>query len=217
MTTSTTIITSAMALALAAGCSKDSNPGAPEPPEPAPAETETEEEPVETNSDVDLDWTMSRAGDALRIEYRLTNRTEGDIFVADQLIAYHAGAVKRAPERVIVTAGSGPGVVRFVRGLVEADTEEMDHPPGAERLAPNATRTGSATVPLPLRGWHNYSTPPDIPDDPRTAELEIAYLVGDSIEWGKVKSSDGAEITVPQMPSYLRFARTVRTTPRPIP
>lgn len=210
------------------GCKKESPPSAqPGPTNPAEAPPDTPPAPdqpappdevsVEKNSDVELEWSLKRDGEVLRLSYRLTNKTGGDIFVADKLLAYHTGKIKLVPERVIVSAGSADGVVRFTRGLVEPETEEMNHPPGVETLAAGATRDGSAVIKLPLRGWHNYSTPPDMPDEPATAELEIAYLVGDSIAWGAIKTADGTEVRVPQMPSYLRFARTIRSQPRPLP
>jgi hypothetical protein len=170
-----------------------------------------------SNQDVELSWSLDAKGSALEISYALVNRLETDIFVADRLIAYHQGKRVLVPERVIVTAGDAEGSVRFARSLVKTRTTQMDHPPGAQRLAAGATHRGSARVDLPVRGWHNYGTPPATPPKPTTAILEIAYLVGDDIEWGSVKLTDGTDVTIPQLPSYRRLARTIRSAPQPIP
>jgi hypothetical protein len=85
-------------------------------------------------------------------------------------------------------------------------------------VAPGASHVGTAVVPLPLKGWHNYAGPPRIPEAPARARLEIAYLKGDAIEWGRVTTSDGTQVTVPQLGSYHRFARLAvgRSTPLPV-
>jgi len=182
---------------------------------------EAEGDPMGTadDEDVELTWNLSQEPDGrrLRIDYRLTNTSGGDIYVADQLIAYHEGKTKLVPHRVIVGAGDQPDTVRFVRGLVGTGTARYDHPPAAHRVAPGASHLGTAAVPLPLKGWHNYAGPPRIPAAPARARLEIAYLKGDGIEWGRVTTSDGTQVTVPQLGSYHRFARLAvgRTVPLP--
>ncbi len=194
-------------------------PAPPQTPAPSPKTTDSNDTAMAENKDVELKWSLTPAPDGshLRIEYELTNRLDSDIFVADQLLAYHGGQIKLVPDRVVVTAGKTSGELRFVRAVVKTNTTRMDHPPGARRLKPGATHQASAQVPLPLRGWHNYGTPPAIPDNPTSAVLEIAYLVGDSIQWGKIKTSDGKEVTIPQLPSYRQFARIASGKSTPLP
>ena len=182
---------------------------------------EAEGDTMDTPDDqgVELTWTLRRAPDGrrLQIDYRLTNRSAGDIYVADQLLAYHEGKTRLVPDRVIVTAGDQPDTVRFVRGIVDTGTTRFDHPPGASRVAPGASHEGTAAVPLPLKGWHNYGAPPRIPPAPAHARLEIAYLKGNGIEWGRVTTSDGTQVTVPQLGSYRRFARLAVGRRLPVP
>lgn len=170
------------------------------------------------NPDVELDWTMTKdaSGKRLHIDYSLKNKTADNIYVADQLLAYHEGKTKLVPARVIVAADSEPGVVRFVRGIVDTGTTQFDKPPGATLVKAGAMHKGSADLDLPLTGWHNYAPPPAIPAHPKAAVLEIAYLRG-PIEWGKVTTSDGIDVTVPQLPSYNRTAKLARFTPKPLP
>lgn len=172
---------------------------------------EAEGETMDTPDDqgVELTWSLRQDPDGrrLRIDYRLTNNSGGDIYVADQLLAYHEGKTRLVPDRVVVTAGDQPDTVRFVRGIVDTGTTRYDHPPAAYRVTPGESHLGTAAVPLPLKGWHNYSSPPRIPEAPARARLEIAYLKGDGIEWGRVTTSDGTQVTVPQLGSYHRFAR----------
>ncbi len=162
---------------------------------------------------VELSWSLSKDPDGgrLRIEYRLANNSDHPIYVADRLVAYHEGAVKLVPDRVIVAAGEQPDAIRFVRAMVDTRSTEYQHAPGANLVKPGAVHVGRASVPLPLRGWHNYGEPPRIPTAPARAVLEIAYLVGDAIEWGRVTTTDGAAVTVPQLSSYHRFVRLARS------
>ena len=183
------------------------------------AQPERSEPVVTTNSDVELSWTLARDGERLALTYALVNKTAQPIFVADRLIARHGGKRKLVPERVIVMTGDGGDVVRFARGMVESDAEEFNHPPAAVELAAGASHSGSAVVPLPLKGWHNYTTPPPIPNNPARAELEIAYLApaGDPVELQSIKLDDGARVKVPAIGIYLKLARTIRTAPRQLP
>jgi len=182
---------------------------------------EAEGDSMDTPDDrgVELSWTLSRDPDGrqLRIDYRLTNRSGGDIYVADRMLAYHEGKTRLVPERVIVTAGDQPDTIRFVRGIVDTGTTRYDHPPGAYQVAPGASHVGTAVVRLPLKGWHNYAGPPRIPERPARAQLEIAYLKGEGIEWGHVTTSDGTDVTVPQLGSYHRFARLAVGQSVPLP
>lgn len=168
---------------------------------------------------VELTWTLQKEPDGrrLRIDYRLSNRSGGDIYVADQLLSYHEGKVKLVPERVVVTAGDEPDTVRFVRGIVATGTTRFDHPPGAFQVAPGESHLGTASVPLPLKGWHNYAAPPRLPEAPARAQLAIAYLKGNRIEWGRITTSDGTHVTVPQIGSYHRFARLAIGRSLPLP
>ena len=168
---------------------------------------------------VELTWTLRQDPDGrrLRIDYRITNTTGGDIYVADQLLAYHEGKTKLVPDRVVVTAGDQPDTIRFVRGIVDTGTTRMDHAPGAYQVKSGASHVGTAAVPLPLKGWHNYGAPPRIPQAPVRTRLEIAYLKGDAIEWGRVTTSDGIHVTVPQLGSYHRFARLAVGRSLPLP
>lgn len=171
-----------------------------------------------SNPDVDLSWTMTKdaSGKQLHIDYTLTNKTHETIYVADQLLAYHEGKIKLVPARVVVAADSQPGVIRFVRAVVETETSQFDHPPGAAALSAGAIHKGSADVELPLTGWHNYAPPPPLPARAKSAVLEIAYLRG-PVDWGQVRTSDGKEVTIPQLPSYNRAAKIARSTPKPLP
>jgi hypothetical protein len=195
----------ALMLWLAAACSR--------------AEAEGDRMDKADDRGVELSWTLKRDPDGrqLQIDYRLTNRSGGDIYVADRMLAYHEGKTRLVLERVVVTAGDQPDTVRFVRGIVDTGTTRYDHPPGAYQVAAGATHVGSAVVPLPLRGWHNYAGPPRIPEAPARAQLEIAYLKGEGIEWGRVTTSDGTEVAVPQLPSYHRFARLAVGQSKPLP
>lgn len=172
-----------------------------------------------TNPDVDLKWSLTKSPDGQRliIEYTLQNKTAQKIYVADKLLAYHASEIRLVPDRVIVTSDSEAGVVRFVRGVVSTKTTQFDHPPGATAVEPGAVHKGSATVQLPLKGWHNYAPPPALPSAPQRAVLEVAYLIGSDIEWGAVKTADGVEVTIPQLPSYRAEAKLARADVKPIP
>ena len=167
-------------------------------------------------SDVRLDFTMTKAGDHLHVAYKLVNTSKQGVFVADQLLEYNGDTIRLVPDRVIVAPGDD-GTVRFVRGIVETETTQFDHPPGAVPLAAGATHEGSAEVPLPLAGWHNYGPNPQLPSRPKAVVLEIAYLTGDGIQWGSVTTADGTKVTVPQMPSYNTHAKLARSGPKPLP
>lgn len=198
-----------LVLFLLAAC--DRATGTPLPPSPSV-------KPM-TNPDVDLKWSLTKSPDGQRliIEYTLQNKTAQKIFVADKLLAYHGGQIRLVPDRVIVTADSEANVVRLVRGVVSTRTTQFDHPPGATAVEPGATHKGSASVPLPLKGWHNYAPPPSIPSAPQRAVLEIAYLTGSDIEWGAVKTADGVDVTIPQLPSYRSESKFARADVKPIP
>jgi hypothetical protein len=96
---------------------------------------EAEGDRMDTTDDrgVELSWSLSQDPDGRRllIDYRITNTSGGDIYVADSLLSYHEGKTRLVPDRVIVTAGDQPDTVRFVRGIVGTGTTRFDHPPGA--------------------------------------------------------------------------------------
>ncbi len=198
-----------LALAFGLFCACSSAKGTPSPQTTAPAMT---------NPDLDLSWSLGKTPDGkrLRIEYRLKNKTTQKLYIADQLLSYHEGTIKRVPTRMIVSSDRLPGTVLFSRAIVETPTTQFDHPPGATALEPGATHQGSAELDLPLRGWHNYTTPPALPDKPKSAVLEVAYLTG-AIEWGAVTTGEGENVTVPQLPSYYKAAKLARFDVRPLP
>lgn len=188
-------------------------------PRTVPAAPPTKMPMTAQKPDVDLEWTLSKAPDGSRLQlaYRLRNTSGRKLFIADQLLEHRAGKIDLVPDRVIVTAGDAPDTVRFVRGVVRTGTTQFDHPPAAEALDPGAVREGHAEIALPLKGWHNYGTPPQLPAAPTHAVLEIAYLDGDSIQWAKVKTSSGAEVTIPQLPSYRGAAKLAKSSAKPLP
>ena len=68
-----------------------------------------------THPDLDLAWSLAKSADGklLHITYSLKNKSEQKIYVADQLLAYHAGKIQRVPTRMIVSSDRQPGLVRF--------------------------------------------------------------------------------------------------------
>ena len=203
-----------IALALGACASRNTaEPPAADPP--AAATTETTAMP---DAAVTLDWSLAPAGDHLDIRYALTNHTDARIYVADGLLEVADGALQPT-DRVIVAPTRDPGVVRFVRGIVEPDGTEVaaHYAPAAVHLDPGATHEGAARAPLPLTAWHNYAPADPIPAGATSAVLEIAWLPGDGAEWGSMPLSGGGTATVPQLGTYFTKAKLARGAVIPLP
>jgi hypothetical protein len=197
-------------IALIAVAACNDTPRAQQPPTMPPT-TSTHALPPDT---VTLTWSMARDTDRLRIDYTIENRSDAPIFVADRLRAFHGGKVALARERMIVVPSDTPARVRLVRGVVHAD-EGFDHAPGVVQLEPGAIHRGSASLVLPLRGWHNYAESPTLDVTPIEAILEIAYLPT-PVAWAK-HTVDGEELLVPQLPDYNRHHRMLVGDVQPIP
>lgn len=190
---------------------------------PTPPATTIEEAPVaaearKTNPDLSLDWTLERSGQELRVRYSLSNHGKSRIYVVDQLYTGRSGPRTPAPDRVVVAPSDKADTVRFVRGVVEVQNTivEFDATPGATFVDPGQTHEGTATVALPLVGWHPYAPPDPLPADPKFATLEIATLAGEG-EWGTVPLDGGGTLTVPQLGYYFRDVVLVNGGAKPIP
>ena len=149
-----------------------------------------------TGTAVTLDWTMSRDGDQLQIDYTVSNPTPARIYVLDELPVGDAFA----PDAIIVMGDpDAPDTVRLSRALIRTLEKVLTIPmPGARAVEPGATLTGTARAPWPLRAWHNYSTVDPLRGQPAQAVLQIGYVADPGASgFTQRHLPDGTTVTVP--------------------
>lgn len=167
---------------------------------------------------ITLDWSLERKGNALRVTYSIKNTSTQDVVLLDRLYMPTAKGKEPAFDRAIVRGGDTADDVLFVRGYVPPAPGRSAggiEPPLARKLAPNATITGEASVPLPVTAWHNYLRTESLKGTPKQAALEVGYLV-DHKTWVEITLTDGSKHQAPGHP-FVAEQKLIRGAAKPLP
>lgn len=157
---------------------------------------------MDATKDAALDWTMTRidGGRRLRIDYTFNNRSNGRLYVWDQMVVTQNSDLLTAPDAINVVNSDKPGTVRFVRGYVRSDSKiNIEYNPGVRPVEAGQSVTGSAVVPLPVQSWHSYGYAQPLNSVPTAAVLEIAYFPG-SQPLSDYTLQGGGKIAKPERP-----------------
>jgi len=155
--------------------------------------------------EIDITWGMRLGpdGKTLVVEYTATNRSTERLYLCDILLAQVNNQLVRVDSGMIVTNGSRKDEVRLTRGVVEEHVwTSAPRNPGARAFDPGQSLSGSATLPLPLKAWHNFGAVRELDGTPKVAVLELSYVRGE-VSWGELRLSDGSTVTVPDRPARL--------------
>ena len=194
-------------LLLLAGCQhpEDAARAAPSAPVETPAAPAPEaapraapEDSMVSKAPAKLDWSMDLApdGKAILVKYTLTNLLDRRIYAQDLMPLPGSRTFRYDPDFFIVTPGSEPGLVSFVRGRVRSEAPvAILIDPGGRAIDPGQSVQGSGRIPLPLVGAHYQGTVPPLSGTPTTAQLEICVLTGE-VHWTYLQLDDGKNLTV---------------------
>ena len=126
-------------------------------------------------------WTMTRVDhdSVLRIEYRVTNVSDGRIYLNDIIHQVRDGKHSVPdPQRIAVMNDSEPHVVRFLRGpvptLVSPNVPYLN--PGFRPIDPGQTVSGYAQVQLPLQAESYAGFVRELNFWPNAAVLQLGYF-----------------------------------------
>ena len=186
----------------------------------APAKDTTKPVAKDRNTDMDpirVEWQLARddAKHQLTVTYKVTNTGKDAVVLLDRLVAPSSKGLEPAFDRAVVQSIDAD-TVAFVRGYV-APTHPIGgvYPPGARALEPGKSLDDKIVVPLPIAGWHNFATAPQLQGRPKQAVLQIGYLVGHD-KWGEVPLTDGSKLRVPN-PPYVAAQKLAKSDPKPLP
>jgi len=170
---------------------------------PEPAETRQSGPTIgesTVDNGVEIRWQVSAAahGTALDVQYAVRNRGKEPLLLGDQLLRFgQTQGFDRAPTAMIVYPDSeDPTLVHFARGRVAPpNLPQIEVMPATRAFAPGAELTGTARLPLPVKGWHPNGEFYDLPVTPTRAVLELGVAPGasDTDPW---PLSDGQTIDV---------------------
>lgn len=168
----------------------------------APPLTPTEQAPMQDPAR--LDWSLALDGARLKISYTVTNTSQAVIYLSDILPIAGQGSFVYGATFINVTAGAGPGDVRFVRGRLDS-VAPLPFPldPGARSVQPGASASGEALVDLPLRAQHYRGVAAPLQGEPRQAWLELGYLT--TAHWTELALADGRKMTTSMPQDEMRF------------
>lgn len=126
-------------------------------------------------------WTMTRVDydSVLRIEYRVTNVSDGRIYLNDIIHQVRDGKhTVPDPQRIAVMNDSEPRVVRFLRGPVPSLTLPYVPylNPGLRPIDPGQTVSGYAQVQLPLQAESYAGFVRELNFWPNAAVLQLGYF-----------------------------------------
>ncbi len=196
------------------GCSPGELPASPAPAEaqaapsePPAAPAAPQEAPVSDPARLDWALSLAPAGDALLVQYTVTNTSQQTIYLSDLLPISGQGGFLYG-ESFINVAGSGePGLVRLVRGRLDSVAPvPIPLDPGARALEPGKSASGSATVKLPITPAHYHGKAAPLVGTPERAVLEIGYLQGE-VHWTALSLADGRGLTTSLPMDTMRFLR----------
>jgi hypothetical protein len=146
---------------------------------------------------VTLDFTTRVDSGKLHLDYTLTNHSKDAFWVNDVMLAPTDGKLSETPDAIIVTRGSSPAEVRFVRGNVAPYSKVNVHYPTAalRSLAAGGTLTGSAIIGLPIKAWHPYGLMQDLDGPPKQATLDVDVFPA-SVAVTTAKLGDGTSLSI---------------------
>jgi hypothetical protein len=131
---------------------------------------------------VDLDARLSIEDQHLRVDYTITNRTDGPIAVCDELVD-RDGDPTSARRRLLVDADV-PGTAALVCGSRSPlDTLYYLPSPVFRRVEAGASFTDWRQIPLPLGSWNPAGSMEALPEGITKATLKVDFLTGDATEW----------------------------------
>lgn len=169
--------------------------------------TTSQEAPVSDPARLDWALSLSPTGDALLVQYTVTNTSDETIYLSDLMPISAQGGFALGDSFINVTAGGQPGEVRFVRGRLDSVAPvPIPLDPGARALDPGKSATGSATVKLPITAAHYHGVAAPIQGTPSSAVLEIGYVRGE-VHWSPLKLADGRGLTTSMPMDTMRFLR----------
>ncbi len=169
--------------------------------------TPTEEAPVSDPARLDWALSLAPAGDALLVQYTVTNTSQQTIYLSDLTPISGSGGFVLGERFINVAGGEAPGLVRLVRGRLDSVAPvPIPLDPGARALEPGKTASGSATVPLPIAAAHYHGKAAPVQGTPTSAVLEIGYLAGE-VHWSALQLADGRGLTTSMPMDTMRFLR----------
>jgi hypothetical protein len=163
--------------------------------QPAPDVDNNNQPPKSPNngaavSPIKLTWSLSRAADgaSLTLDYEIENLGDDIIFVVDDHASATAKGLEIIPTAVAILPGADSNSARLVAGhvpLPPGHASEVVPIAPAHELAAKAKRSGTKTVPLPLKGW--------IESEGRVVDLSKATRATFEVTWLRPPPADRAD------------------------
>jgi len=163
---------------------------------------------------LDVEWSMTVADRALRVDYVLTNRGDRQVHVFDCLLVKgeKPGTYRRAPGKAVVMEGDPGTAMIWLGTATPSNPMAFVAPPLVRPLAAGASVKGSFQLPLPLAPWHNVGWAAPFTAEPKTATLGVQYFLAEP-EWFELPSETGEKFRVPKKGD----PRNAISGPKPIP
>lgn len=206
---------------VALGCTTSPTTAAPtdDKQRPARAPSSKPKPPVTTETKAmnqpELEWTVTKVGTSLRIDYTITNHSTEKIYVSDQLVEPHGNDNFVPVDRpVVMNVRGAKGLVLIGVGGFSSDRPSaVIYQPTFRPLDPGGVLKRSLDVPLPLKSYNPVGGTDPIPATANQLSLRIIYFAGEPQAWKTMPSKSATPIKVPD--GFT--AKMLQTPPKPLP
>lgn len=160
-----------------------------------------------------LDWSITRDGAKLRVQFHLTNTTKHRIYIVDKLVVPAAGNKFNRTDQVTVM-NDEPNTVMFALAAVSSDRPSATlYTPTFRPVEAGKKIDGRFELPFPLVAWNPVGGANAIAGTPKAAVFMLQYFEGEPPAWKKLTSDDKAPLQVPDGHSPVML----RVGPKPLP
>ncbi len=158
---------------------------------------------------VTVTWKLTRETNRLVIDYSVTNRSDAQILVLDEVVGTSSKELVMLPDRfvarydkasdtVVLTAGYVPPALAMAPGSGASSMSETM--PLGRPVAPGRSVSGTKRVALPLTAWHpDLGTAPlqPMPAQPLKAVVEVGWVPAQGVTWEQNPAADGTMLKTP--------------------
>jgi hypothetical protein len=161
------------------------------------------------------DWTLTREGQKLKLDYWVKNGSDKILYVCDKLVTQGARPnTYAAVDRVTIQNTDKPDVIMFVAGTPATSVPTYRILPQVYRpLAPGEQTARSVVIPLPLKAWNPMGSEEPLGPKASKAVLLVFTFEGEPPTWRELPGDDGKTIKVPEGMQL----KVLRAGPLPLP